>query len=165
MAYGTVNADVIGTSVAGYNNTAICFATRSATTDTAPAEVMRIDSSGNLLVGTTTQVANAKLTVNGQIATSGFIGINSSTVTTVATGVSFMAVFRDRGNGGTALVLYENNVTPIIVSQTTAAKFVTTSPLATQIQIANLSGGGGITALSGSTIGNTNLNVTVIANQ
>jgi hypothetical protein len=129
------------------------------------SEKMRIDSSGNLLVGTTSPITGSKLTVNGQLSTSGYIAINSSTVTTVATGVSFMAVFRDRGNGGAALVLYENNVTPIIVSQTTAGKFVTTSPSATQIQLANLSGGLGITALSGSTIGSTNLNVTVIANQ
>jgi hypothetical protein len=129
------------------------------------AETARIDSSGNLLVGTTSSSTGSKVTVNGQIATSPFFAINSSTVTTVAVGASFLAVFRDRGNGGTALVLYENNTTPVIVSQTTAGKFVTTTPLATQIQLANLSGGVGITALTGSSIGNTNLNATVIVNQ
>ena len=132
---------------------------------TGGTERARIDSSGNLLVGTTTSSTGSKVTVNGQIATSPFFAINSSTVTTVAVGASFLAVFRDRTNGGTALVLYENNTTPVIVSQTTAGKFVTTTPSATQIQLANLSGGVGITALTGSSIGSINLNASVIVNQ
>jgi hypothetical protein len=69
---------------------------------------------------------------------------------------------RDRGNGDTALILYENNTTPVIVSQN-AAKFVTGSPGANEIQIAD--GGSSITAKSGATIGNTNLNISIIKNQ
>jgi hypothetical protein len=42
------------TSNAGVGAGALTFSTRSVTTDTAPTERMRIDSSGNLLVGTTT---------------------------------------------------------------------------------------------------------------
>jgi hypothetical protein len=137
----------------------------STTTLGSQTERMRIDSGGNLLVGTTSSIASAKLTVNGQIATSGFIGINASTATTIATGVSFLAVLRDRGNGGTAMVLYDNNSSPavVIVSQTGSTKFVTAAPSATEIQIAN--GGNAITALAGASIGATNINVSVIANQ
>jgi hypothetical protein len=42
------------TDSAGYNATAICFATRTATTDTAPTERMRITSAGLVGIGTTT---------------------------------------------------------------------------------------------------------------
>jgi len=124
-----------------------------------------IDTSSNFNIGQTTAISGAKLTVNGQIATSPFTAINSSTATTVATGTSFLAVLRDRGNAGTAIVLYDNNSSPavVIVSQTGSTKFVTTAPTASQIQIAN--GGNAITALSGSTIGTTNLNVSIFQNQ
>jgi hypothetical protein len=43
----------VETSNAGYTNGAIAFYTRSVTTNTAPSERMRIDSSGNVLIGTT----------------------------------------------------------------------------------------------------------------
>ena len=46
--YGTTE------SSAGYNTGALVFATRSATTDTAPTEKMRITSAGNVGIGTTT---------------------------------------------------------------------------------------------------------------
>jgi hypothetical protein len=129
------------------------------------AEQARIDSSGNLMIGTTSTVASAKLTVNGQIATSGFIAINASTATTVATGISFLAVVRCRGSGGSAVVLYENAQTPVIIAQTGAVGFTTGAPSANQIQLANAAGNFAMTALSGSSVGNNNLNVTVIANQ
>ena len=122
-----------------------------------------IDTSNNFNIGQTTAISGAKLTVNGQIATSPYFGINASTATTVATGVSFLAVFRCRGNGGTALVLYETGQTPVIISQSGTVTFVTIAPIGNQIQLAN--GGNSITALSGATVGNNNLNVTVIQNQ
>ena len=132
---------------------------------TNATERMRIDSSGNLLIGTTAAIAGAKVTVAGQIATSGFVGINASTATTIASGTSFLAILRDRGNGGTAMVLYDNNSSPavVIVSQTGSTKFVTTAPSSTEIQIAN--GGNAITALSGASIGATNINVSILQNQ
>jgi hypothetical protein len=46
------------TSNAGVGSGALTFSTRSVTTDTAPTERMRIDSSGNLLVGTTSAPAD-----------------------------------------------------------------------------------------------------------
>lgn len=134
-------------------------------------EKLSIFSAGGVSIGNTTDPGATNLSVTGKVSVSNtfestaYVGINSSTVTTVATGVSFLAVVRDRGNGDTALVLYENNVTPVIVSQTNASKFTTSAPGASQIQLANLSGGGGMTAKSGSTIGNDNLNITIIKNQ
>lgn len=118
-----------------------------------------LDTSGNCKVENGNFVVGA---AGKGLETTGFIGINSSTATTVASGVSFIAVVRDRGNGDTALILYENNTTPVIVSQN-AAKFVTGSPGANEIQIAD--GGSSITAKSGATIGNTNLNISIIKNQ
>jgi hypothetical protein len=56
-AYGETNAPTtIGyqlTSGSGFTKGALTFCTRDVTTDTAPTERMRIDSSGNLLVGVT----------------------------------------------------------------------------------------------------------------
>jgi hypothetical protein len=57
------------TDSAGYNNTALCFATRSATTDTAPTERMRITSAGDVFIGRTsdTDVAGISLVKDGFI--------------------------------------------------------------------------------------------------
>jgi len=122
-----------------------------------------IDTSNNFNVGQTTAITGAKLTVNGQLATSPFFSINITTPTTVATGTSFLAVFRCRGSGGSAVVLYETGQTPVIISQTGTVTFVTVAPIGNQIQLAN--GSNSITALAGATVGTNNLNVTVIANQ
>ena len=156
----------------GTNNVsgALIFNTRPSGVGAFNLERVRIHSSGGVSIGNTTDPGATNLSVSGKVSaantfeSTAFLGINSLTATTIATGISFLAVIRDRGNGDTALVLYENNVTPVIVSQT-ASKFVTGAPGASQIQIANLSGGGGITALSGATIGNTNINITIIKNQ
>jgi hypothetical protein len=135
------------------------------------AEAMRISSNQGVSIGNTTDPGATNLSVTGKVSvantfeSTAYVGINSSTVTTIATGISFLAVVRDRGNGDTALVLYENNVTPVIISQTNASKFTVLTPTASQIQLANLSGGAGMTAKSGSTIGNDNLNITIIKNQ
>jgi hypothetical protein len=67
-AYGETNAPTtIGyqlTSGSGFTKGALTFCTRDVTTDTAPTERMRIDSSGNLLVGTTTASVQ-KLRIDG----------------------------------------------------------------------------------------------------
>jgi len=122
-----------------------------------------IDTSSNFNIGQTTAISGAKLTVNGQLATSPFFSINITTPTTVATGTSFLAVFRCRGSGGAAVVLYESGQTPVIIAQTGTVTFVTGAPVGNQIQLAN--GSNSITALAGATVGTNNLNVTVIANQ
>lgn len=122
-----------------------------------------IDTSSNFNIGQTTAISGAKATVNGQIATSPFFGINTSTATTVATGVSFLAIFRCRGSGGSAVVLYENGQTPVIIAQTGTVAFTTSAPGANEIQLAD--GSSSITALAGASVGVNNLNVTVIQNQ
>jgi hypothetical protein len=122
-----------------------------------------IDTSSNFNIGQTSAISGAKLTVNGQIATSPFFSINITTPTTVATGVSFLAVFRCRGSGGSAVVLYESGQTPVIIAQSGTVTFVTGVPIGNQIQLAN--GSNSITALAGATVGTNNLNVTVIQNQ
>ena len=138
---------------------------------TNSADAGRIHASGGWSIGNSTDPGATNLSVTGKVSvantfeSTAYVGINSSTATTIATGISFLAVVRDRGNGDTALVLYENNVTPVIISQTNASKFTTSAPGASQIQLANLSGGAGMTAKSGSTIGNDNLNITIIKNQ
>jgi hypothetical protein len=61
---------VIGTVVTNsgfYGRGDIFFATRSVTTDTAPLERMRIDSSGNLLVGTTSQINTGLICAQGSL--------------------------------------------------------------------------------------------------
>lgn len=95
------------------------------------------------------------------------IGINSSTVTTIASGIGFILVVRDNGNGGTAVVLYENGQTPVIMQQITPSggtTFVTTTPSATQVQLASVAGGG-ISALGGSSRGSASMNVLIMAAQ
>ena len=134
------------------------------------AERIRIFSSGGVSIGNTTDPGATNLSVTGNISlnsvisTTFYTAINSSTPTTIATGISFIAVVRDRGYGGSALVLYENNNTPVIISQVGTA-FTTISPLSTQIQLANLSGGNGMTALAGSARNADNINISVIKNQ
>ena len=66
------------TSSSGYNNSAICFATRSATTDTAPAEVMRIFSSGGVSIGNNTDPGATNLSVTGNITLGSNSGITFS---------------------------------------------------------------------------------------
>jgi len=58
-------------SQSGFGNGALIFGTRSVTTDTAPTERMRIDSSGNVGIGTTSPQSGGKLTVNGGLFTTG----------------------------------------------------------------------------------------------
>jgi hypothetical protein len=62
-ATGATNAPAaiyaLTTSSAGFNNNAICFATRSVTTDTAPTERMRILSGGSVCVNTTAAVVDS----------------------------------------------------------------------------------------------------------
>jgi hypothetical protein len=52
-SYSPTAISSITTTQSGYTIADLIFATRSVNTDTAPTERMRIDSSGNLLVGTT----------------------------------------------------------------------------------------------------------------
>jgi hypothetical protein len=79
----------IQTSSAGNTFSDLGFYTRSVTTDTAPTERMRIDSSGNLLVGTTASagdITNTAPVVAGVFKTlSGTVSAATATATTIAT--------------------------------------------------------------------------------
>lgn len=98
------------TSGSGNSTGALIFGTRSAVTDTTPAERMRIDSSGDLLVGTSSaltsagrfQVLGAATTVaaNIQVGTNGYAAINFNNaaaaqqgyIVTNATSVAYTSV-------------------------------------------------------------------------
>lgn len=86
-AVGTTNsAAYIGlksTSSAANGKGDLVFGTRDVTTDTAPTERTRITSTGNVLIGSTTDDATAKLQVNGEIRMYGstlFRGMSSNTL-------------------------------------------------------------------------------------
>ena len=58
FTYAPAAIGYVQTTSSGYNNGALVFATRNVVTDTAPTEAMRIDSSGNVLIGVTSANAN-----------------------------------------------------------------------------------------------------------
>jgi len=124
-------------------------------------ERMRISTSGNVGIGTTNPLA--KLDVNGAFNSTTFVTNNSSTTINSSTNVNTavldcgIVVFRDRTNGGGCVVFYENNQTPIIISQSGATIFTLVTPLASQIQISNRSGARGLQALGGSSRNGVNL--------
>ena len=95
------------------------------------------------------------------------ISINSSTPTNIALGIGFIVVIRDNGNGGAAVVLYENAQVPVIISQIGGGGtvFTTSAPTATQVQLASIGGGGGITALGGSSRNPASMNCLVLSAQ
>lgn len=104
------------------------------------------DGSTAPTVNTSGSIAATTYIFNTHGTTTGFISadlqtINSSTPTNIG-GVSNTGLwlFRDRSNGGTALVLFDNLGSITIVSQTGPTSFVTGAPTATQIQISQTSG-------------------------
>jgi len=114
---------------AGY----LSFGTNSQATGVR--EVMRLDSSGNLLVGTTTVAGSAKLTVNGDIATSGtgtgsrlrnqIDGVSVSTsATTIILGGDFGQLVVINGISGSDrfcdLVMSSTGAAPVVVQSFTA---------------------------------------------
>ena len=83
------------TSNAGFNNNAICFATRDVTTDTAPTERMRITSAGVLCFGRTTPIDDAVLAgaANFQSIQTAFEAYRTSTSVN-----SIIQAFSDEGS-------------------------------------------------------------------
>jgi hypothetical protein len=85
---------LVETSGAAFAFGDLIFGTRSVSTDTIPTERMRLDSSGNLLVGTTSAIGSGLLSVLATASTNGvacqqvtntnrtFAGLNSSGTTT-----------------------------------------------------------------------------------
>ena len=108
MGYGIPSTQTYTPAVIGYVQTTgsantygdIYFATRGVTTDTAPTERMRLDSSGNLLVGTTSVIDAGALGVQIKTTTStNWVLVTSSpdrawiANTTQASGTSYYAYF------------------------------------------------------------------------
>jgi hypothetical protein len=78
---GGYSSGVIGyvnTSSSGFQKGDIFFATRSVTTNTAPTERVRIDSSGSLLVGKTSATTSSKLEVDASSNVAQFYHTDSS---------------------------------------------------------------------------------------
>jgi len=81
----------VSTSTSGAGKGDLVFGTRDVTTDTAATERMRIDSSGNLEVGTT--LANSGIKLFPSFSSSGSSGININHVSTAASG-EYYVVFQ-----------------------------------------------------------------------
>lgn len=127
------------------------------------SERMRITSGGNLLVGTTAAIQDERLAVvggNGIFCRTQYS--ITSTARYIAVGTGLLLLLRDDNQGSTALVLYENANTPVIISQSGPTRFVTGAPSGTQIQIANGATSTGVSAQTASGQ-STTLNVCVIS--
>jgi len=164
-ASGRVNVEVAGTSSSlygmvvggadkayflhdGTNLTVQNIANGYTSFATNNTERARIDSSGNLLVGTNSNTYIAKTVINGGFgATIASTYTLSNTAVKIAAGVGLLCIIRDTVNGSIAIVGYENTNTPSIIYQNSAGKYITTgTPTGTQILLANASGNAGIQA-------------------
>ena len=105
------------------NGTSIVFATTPNTT-TTPSELVTINSTGNLLVGTTTD-GNFKL----DIASSGSSGTLRAYDQTATTGVTQLIVRAGAGQSSTNLQTWQNNAGTILASVSSAGLFL--APLTT----------------------------------
>jgi hypothetical protein len=127
-----------GSSVTG--NGMYLPATNSVGISTAGTNAVYIDASQNVLLGTTSAGSYGQK----QVISGGF-GLTiaatfalTNSVQKISAGVGLLCYIRDTTNGHTALVIYENSQTPIIVLQTSASKFITTgTPIGTQILLGN----------------------------
>ena len=125
-------------------------------------QAMTLDASGNLLVGTTSALNSERLSVvggNGILCKTQYAV--SSTAVTIAASAGCLLLLRDNNYGQTALILYENASTPIIISQT-GSNYTTGTPTGTQIKIQNKSGNQGVSVVMAAGQ-STTLNVCVIS--
>lgn len=74
-------------------------------------------------------------------------------------GTGLLLLVRDNSNGGTALILYNDAGTPVIVAQSGTTAFVTAAPGATEIQVKNKAGNAGVDFRAGSSRNGVVLNV------
>jgi hypothetical protein len=102
-ASGATNAPAsiyaLTTSNAGFNNNAICFATRGVTTDTAPTERMRIDASGGIYGSSATGMTKFANYVPNYVAVA---DDGTITLTGATAGAMFIHVY-DQGLGDGAV--------------------------------------------------------------
>jgi hypothetical protein len=89
--------------------------------------------------------------------------LSSAGDTNGPSGTGLILLLRDHTNGGTALVLYEENETPVILGQAGPTVFVTGAPAATQIQVKDsVISLGELQFRAGSSRDGVTLNVTVV---
>ena len=134
-------------------------------TGSTGTEAMRINTSGILFVNTTSTPTYGlpKLVVDGNISGKGTVTINSTTATTIAEGAGLLLLIRDTTNGGSAVVLYENAQTPVIISTSGSTTFQTTTPSGSaQVQLASKSGNLGVSAKASGDRNDASLAVTVL---
>jgi hypothetical protein len=88
-------------SQSGSTKGSLVFGTRNVTTDTAPTERMRINSSGELLYGTTVSENNSLITINNKTS---HLGKNGITFCTSSTGTAFSHLLFLNPNGNVGSV-------------------------------------------------------------
>lgn len=91
---------------------------------------------GAVRIGGASALAGEALTVlgdNGLMLRTQFS--LSSTRVKIANGASLLLLMRDNNNGGTALVMYENAVTPLIISQSGSNYITSGTPSGAQIKL------------------------------
>jgi hypothetical protein len=106
----------------------------------SPTERMRITSGGSLVIAGTTALNGERLSVqagNGILNKTQY-ALNGTGLVQIYAGTGGMILLRDDNNGGTAMILYENSGTPIIVSQS-GSNYTTGSPTGTQIRLSSSS--------------------------
>jgi len=98
-------------------------------------ERARIDSSGNLLVGTTSNpYTTNKTAISGGTFYNQYAVVISTSGTTLFNGVAGMVVLRSNTTGGTAIIAFDVSTGISIVGQS-GSVFTTSSPTASQIQL------------------------------
>lgn len=90
------------------------------------------------------------------------VTISSSANTNVKLRSTALYIIKDITNNGSAIVYYENNVTPIIVSQS-ASVFVTGAPGVNEIQVVNNGSNLGMSLLAGTNRNNALVSVSYLA--
>lgn len=96
---------------------------------------MRIDSSGNLLVGTTSNpYTTNKTAISGGTFYNQYAVVISTSGTTLFNGVAGMVVLRSNTTGGSAIIAFDVSTGISIVGQS-GSVFTTSSPSASQIQL------------------------------
>jgi hypothetical protein len=79
FTYAPAAIGYVQTTSSGYNNGALVFATRNVVTDTAPTEAMRIDSSGNVGIGTSSPATKLEVSSGSVTASNYLINVTAAT--------------------------------------------------------------------------------------
>jgi hypothetical protein len=107
--YSSTRITAIENGTASYTGH-LAFSTRSANTDSAPAERMRIASSGNVGIGTISPTARLHISENGGSTDDSFVvnPTNGGNRTMTIDGEKINVTYSNSGGAGPALVLQDN---------------------------------------------------------